>query len=401
MIYFDNAATSWPKPPAVCRAISTHLTSPAGNPGRSGHRVSVAAARQVAHTREVLCQLLQVPDPSRIIFTLNATHALNVALHGLLRPGDRVITTSVEHNSVMRPLRHLESLGVVVTTVPCDPHGLPEIHDVQRAILPGTRLLVTTHASNVTGAVLPVGEMAGLARERGIVVLVDASQSVGSVPIDLRTLGADAVAFSGHKGLLGPTGTGVLWLRDGLDVAPLVRGGTGSDSAREQQPGFLPDALESGTPNLMGIVGLGAGVRFLQDIGIETVMEHERALVARFIDGVSRIPGIVVYGPQAVSRRCGVVSFNLTGASPSEVELILDRSFGIMARSGLHCAPSAHRTLGTFPTGTVRFSFGWFNRPSEVDAAIEAVRQIGEWATKAPPLERRFGEAAIGRQWTG
>lgn len=386
MIYFDNAATSWPKPAAVEAALHDYYRDAGGNPGRSAHRMSIAAARIVEHAREALAGLFNANDPSRIVFTHNATHALNLALYGLLQAGDHVVTTSVEHNSVMRPLRHLESLGVELAVVPCGPDGMLDVDSVRRAFRPGTRLLVTTHASNVVGTLIPVAALAALARERGVLCLVDASQTAGSIPIDVQKMEPDLLAFTGHKGLLGPTGTGGLYIREGVTLTPLIRGGTGSDSARETQPEFLPDMYESGTANVAGIAGLAAAVRFLSDIGIEAVMSHERTLVAQFLAAASGIPGLTVYGPRDAAARCAVVSFTVAGATPSEVGVLLDESFGIMARTGLQCAPAAHRTLGTFPTGTVRFSFGWFNTRAEVDAAQEALRQIAMWAAAGTTL---------------
>lgn len=382
VIYFDNAATSWPKPAAVSAAIGDALTHAGGNPGRSAHRMSVAAARVLEEAREGLADLFNAGDPGRIVFTHNATHALNVAIYGSLEPGDHVVTTSIEHNSVMRPLRHLESQGVEVTVVGCDRDGTLDPDRVRRALRAGTRLLVTTHASNVTGTLMPIGELASLARERRVVYLVDAAQTAGAIPIDVQEVGVDLIAFTGHKALLGPTGTGGLYIREGVELVPLMRGGTGSESALEVQPAFLPDAYESGTANVTGIAGLAAGVRFLQDVGVEAVQAHERTLVDRFVAAASDIAGVTVYGPRRAEAQCGVVSFTVDGATPSEVGLLLDESFGIMARTGLHCAPAAHRTIGTFPAGTVRFGFGWFNTPSEVDAAVAALRQIAAWATK-------------------
>ncbi len=379
-IYFDNAATSWPKPPGVRDALADYFGEAGGNPGRSGHRMSVDAARLLVTAREGLADLFNAGDPSRIVFTHNATHALNLALLGLLHTGDHVVTTSLEHNSVMRPLRHLETLGVELTSVACTPEGVLDVNDVARALRPNTRLLVTTHGSNVVGTLMPVGALARLSREQKIVYLVDASQTAGAIPIDVQDVDLDLLAFSGHKGLLGPTGTGGLYVREGIVLAPLMRGGTGSDSAYEIQPDFLPDAYESGTPNVAGIAGLAAGVRFLNEIGIETVKGHEQKLVTQFLAGASEIPGITLYGPRDAALHCGVVSFNVAGAMPSEVALILDESFEIMARSGLHCAPAAHRTLGTFPAGTLRFSFGWFNTSAEVQVALEALREVASWA---------------------
>jgi len=382
VIYFDNAATSWPKPPEVASAIIDHARDAGGNPGRAGHRMSIAAARLIEDTRDLLAALVNAPDSSQMVFTLNATHALNIALHGLLRPGDHVVTTSMEHNSVMRPLHDLAAGGVEVSVVACGVDGALDLDDVRRAMRPGTRLLVTTHASNVVGTLLPVAELGALARAHGARYLVDAAQTAGVVPIDVEAMGIDLLAFPGHKGLLGPTGTGGLYIREGVTLTPLVRGGTGSDSASEVQPEFLPDVHESGTLNVAGIAGLGASLRFLSEIGVDTVRAHELRLVARLVEAASDIPGITILGPRDQVRQCGVVSFTIAGATPSEVAQLLDDSFGILARAGLHCAPSAHRTIGTFPDGTVRFSVGWFNTDLEIDASVAALRQIAAWATR-------------------
>jgi cysteine desulfurase family protein len=379
-IYFDNAATSWPKPPEVLAAIAECLAEAGGNPGRSGHRLSIAAARVVEQTRQLLAELFNTDDPSRIVFTQNATHALNVALYGLLRPGDHVVTTSVEHNSVMRPLRHLETRGVEVTVVACGRDGTLPLDEVRRALRPGTRLLVTTHASNVLGTVMPLAELAAAAHGVRALHLVDASQTAGALPIDLERMGIDLLAFTGHKALLGPTGVGGLFIRSGVYVTPLMRGGTGSDSDREVQPEFHPDLHESGTLNVAGIAGLGAAVRFLHDVGMDAVVAHERELVAEFLERAAAVPRLTVYGPDDAARRCGVVSFNLAGVSSSEVAQILDDSFGILARAGLHCAPSAHRTAGTFPGGAVRFAFGWFNTTAEIHTAMSALGELASWA---------------------
>ena len=379
MIYFDNAATSWPKAPRVAAAMAEQLEHAGGNPGRAGHRLSLAAARVVADARDAVAQLFNVADPSRIVFTHNATHALNVALHGVLRSGDHVVTTSIEHNSVMRPLRHLERSGVELTVVACRRDGTLDVDAVARAFRSNTRLLIATHASNVSGTLLPVTGLATLARSHGVLSLVDASQTAGAIPIDVMATGIDLLAFTGHKALLGPTGTGGLCIRDGLELRPLLRGGTGSDSAHEVQPQFLPDAHESGTVNVTGLAGLNASIRFLLEVGIDAVRAHEQTLVGRFLSAAQGVPGLRVHGPLDPAMKCGTVSFTMNGASSSEVALLLDESFGVMARAGLHCAPAAHKTLGTFPTGTVRFSFSWFNTEAEVDTAARALHDIAQW----------------------
>jgi selenocysteine lyase/cysteine desulfurase len=269
---------------------------------------------------------------------------------------------------------------------------------VRSAFRRETRLLVTTHGSNVLGTLVPVDSLIAAARSAGVLCLVDAAQTAGAVPIDVEALGADLMAFSGHKGLLGPTGTGVLYIRQGVPLAPLMRGGTGSDSASHDQPEFAPDAYESGTLNVMGIAGLEAAVRFLSDVGIEAVRAHELGLVERFLSGASAIPGVSIVGPRDAALACGVVSFNVAGATPSEVGLVLDETYGIMARTGLHCAPSAHRTAGTFPGGTVRFSFGWFNTAAEIDRSLAALGEISRWAAReGGGLDR---SVAIDHGWT-
>lgn len=373
IIYFDNAATSWPKPPEVRRAMDQYLDAVGGNPGRAGHRLAVAAARVVAGAREALARLLNAPDPARIVFTKNATEALNLAILGSLAPGDHVITGSLEHNAVMRPLRYLEAQGVTLTVVACPPDGRPDLEEVRRALRPNTRLLVFTHASNVFGTLLPIEELAHLAREAGVPLLVDAAQTAGCVPIDLQRTPIDLLALSGHKGLFGPPGTGALYIGAGVGPRPLVFGGTGSRSEEEQQPMVLPDRYEAGTLNVVGLAGLAAGLEFIAATGVAAIRAHEQRLLQRFLAGAALLEGITIYGPRDPARQIGVVSFNIAGLSPSEVGLALDEVYGIMARVGLHCAPAAHRTGGTFPRGTVRFGWSWFNTEAQVDQALDAL----------------------------
>ena len=383
MIYFDHAATSWPKPPAVREALDRYFGEAGGNPGRAGHRMSIAAARLVEETRDTLAELLGIEDPARLAFAKNATEALNVAIYGLLQPGDHAVTSSIEHNSVMRPLRDLERRGVSVTVVPCGPDGLVEAEDIAAAIRPETRLVVTLHGSNVTGALLPIEAIAAACRERDIPYLVDAAQTAGAIPLDAGAIGVDLLAFTGHKGLLGMTGTGGLYVRPGIAVTPLLRGGTGSRSDLEIQPDFMPDAYESGTLDVAGLAGLDAGVRYLLDTGVDKVEAHDRDLTTRAIDGLAGVPGVTVYAPSDPTRRCGVLSFTVDGLAPSDVGGILDRDFDIMSRVGLHCAPGAHRTIGTFPTGAARFGFGLSNTIEEVDTAVAAVAEIAKWSADA------------------
>jgi cysteine desulfurase / selenocysteine lyase len=379
MIYFDNAATSWPKPHAVAESMTRFLSEVGANPGRSGHRLSIDAARVIYETREAVAQLFNATDPLRIVFGANCTEALNLALSGILRPGDHVITSGMEHNSVMRPLRFLERTGVQVTVVRCSPEGLLDPVDLEAAIRPKTRMFVLNHASNVTGALLPVADAGRLAREHDILLLVDAAQTAGSCPIDVQADAIDLLAFAGHKSLYGPMGTGGLVIGDRIDVGkflPQKRGGTGSRSEYEEQPEFLPDMFESGTPNAVGLAGLLAGVCWIREQGVPYIRMHERALTDQLVTGLAAIPGITVYGPRHADYRTATVSFNITHMESSEVGLRLDEECGILCRVGLHCSPAAHRTLGTFPAGTVRFGLGAFNTRDEVTAALAAVAEL-------------------------
>jgi len=380
-IYFDNAATSWPKPPSVRTAIGRYFGAAGGNPGRSGHRMSIAAAQVVEGARDLLADLFSIPDPGRIAFTKNATEALNLGICGLVEPGNHVITTAIEHNSVMRPLRFLESRGLELTVVECASDATLDTVAVAAAFRPNTKLLVTVHGSNVVGSLLPIEELAVMARDRGVPYLVDASQTAGAVPIDVAQLGLDMLAVPGHKGLLGPTGTGALYIADHVTLQPIMRGGTGSRSDLDIQPDFMPDMYESGTLNVAGLAGLAAGIRHLIDVGVESVQAHERQLVGRFLDGAAVIDGVIVHGPSDRDARCGVLSFNVDGMPPSDVGAVLDREYGVLSRVGLHCAPGAHRTIGTFPMGSVRFGFGPSNTPAEVDHALGAIEDIASWAS--------------------
>ena len=379
MRYLDNAATSWPKPTGVIEAMMDVMTVVGANPGRSGHRLAVEAGRVVYRTREAIAELFHVADPLRVVFGQNVTEALNLALVGVLRPGDHVVTSSVEHNSVMRPLRALERQGVDVTVVACSREGVLDPADVEAALRPNTTMIALNHASNVLGTLLPVGDVGLLARRRGLVLLVDAAQTAGAYPIDMQTLGIDLLAFTGHKSLLGPMGTGGLVIAPEFDakrITPLKRGGTGSRSELEEQPDFLPDACESGTLNVPGLAGLQAGVRWLLDRGVETFREQEMHLAERLLAGMQDMSGVTVHGTRNAALQTATVSFNIVGMEPSEVGLRLDDEFGILCRVGLHCSPAAHRTIGTFPRGTVRFGLGPMSTVQDVDAALAAVMAV-------------------------
>ncbi|HEY5999314.1 MAG TPA: aminotransferase class V-fold PLP-dependent enzyme [bacterium] len=376
-IYLDNGATSFPKPPSVAAAMSHFTLEVGGSPGRSGHHRSQEAARAVFACREALAALIGAPDSRRVAFTLNATQALNTAIYGILRPGDRVLTTSMEHNSTMRPLRDLEHRGVIsLEVLPCDGAGRLDLAALERALRSRPRLLAAVHASNVSGAILPLREVGALARAAGTLLLVDAAQSAGAQPIDVIADGVDLLAFTGHKALFGPQGTGGLWAREGVEPEPLFRGGTGSNSELEEQPVFWPDRLESGTPNGVGLAGLLAGVSFIAETGLELIRAREEALTRRLIAGLGALPGITVHGPGADERRAPTVSVTFEGLVPSEAGFLLEEGFGVLTRVGLHCAPAAHRTIGTYPQGTVRFAPGFFTTEADIDAAIAGCRYL-------------------------
>lgn len=377
-IYFDNAATSWPKPEAMMNAMIAFNGSVGANPGRSGHRLSVEAGRIMFDARESIASILGAQDPFTVVFARNATEAINTAVRGLLKPGDHVITSSMEHNSVMRPLRAAERKGVELSVVACSSEGDIDPGDVARTVKRNTKALFVTHASNVTGTIMPVEELATVARSMGILICVDAAQSAGSVPIQVEKMGIDLLFFTGHKSLYGPQGTGGMYIRKGLEslMKPLERGGTGSRSEYEEQPEFMPDRFESGTPNAIGIAGLGAGVRHVMEVGVDTIRKRETELTGLFMEGLRSIAGVTVCGHANPLKKTAVTSFVVEGMSTSDISFGLDERFGIMTRPGLHCAPSAHRTIGTFPGGTVRCSFGMFTTKEEIHFALNAIDSI-------------------------
>lgn len=373
--YFDNAATSSPKPQAVLDRIQAALTEFNANPGRSGHPAALSAAREVLACREGVAGLLGCEDPSRIAFCLNCTDALNLAIKGVLRYGDHVIATQLEHNSVLRPLNALAARGrISLSIVPPRPDGFIAPDDVRAAIRKSTRLIAVGHAGNVTGAIQPVAAIGQIARDEGVCYLIDGAQALGAVPVNVRALNCDLYAFPGHKSLLGPMGTGGLYIRPGLSLRPLREGGTGTDSESALQPDSLPEKYESGTLNLPGIAGLGAGCAFVKS-RVSSIMAHERELTQAIYEGLARIPGAEIYSPREESARAGIVSFNLEGLTSSDVA---DRlaSAGFSVRGGLHCAPGAHRFLGTLRRGAVRVSVGYANTFEEVDALLAAIYTI-------------------------
>jgi len=379
MIYLDNAATSWPKPPEVLKAMTDVLELAGGNPGRSGHRLSVAAAREVYNAREDIASLFNVTDPLRVIFTASATHAINIALKGLLKSGDHVVTSSIEHNAVMRPLRGLEKQGVRISIVPCAADGSLDVRNVVSGMNSRTRLVAVTHASNVMGTILPVAEVASVAHKAGALLLVDTAQTAGTIPIDMPAMGIDFLAFTGHKELQGPPGIGGLVIGENVDVSqiePVMYGGTGSNSESQEQPDRLPDKFESGTLNLVGIAGLHTGIQWVKDRGIDAIRAHLKELTLALINGLSELSGIKVYGPLDANTTVGVVSFGVNHKRVSEVGLKLDEEYGILCRVGLHCAPAAHKTMGSFPEGTVRLAPGVFTTMDDIGTTVRAIEQV-------------------------
>jgi cysteine desulfurase family protein len=377
MIYLDNAATSFPKPESVYRAMDDFARRHAGNPGRSGHRMAVESERHVQGCREALARLLHAESPDQVVLTLNATDALNIAQRGLLRPGDHVITSHTEHNSINRPLAAMAAAGMIAYDKAASaPDGTVPPAEIEKLVRKSTRLIAITHCSNVLGVVNPIEEYARIARARGILTLIDASQSVGIVPIDVQALGVDLVAFPGHKNLFGPMGTGALYVRKGLELRPFREGGTGFKADEEMQPAEMPFRLEGGTPNAHGYAGLRAGIEFVEQEGPGKILRHERELALRFVDLLSGNPRVALYSGRSRDRQTGPVSLLIRGIEPAEVGRIMDERYGIACRPGLHCAPGTHRFLGTFPKGTVRFSFGYFNTPADAEAAARAVNEV-------------------------
>jgi len=377
-VYLDNAASSHPKPESVYLSVTDTLRNIGANPGRSGHSLAMKASRKIAQTRSLLARLFDIEDPNRIVFTTNATEAINLGLKGLLTQEDHVITSSMEHNSVIRPLRSLETQGIELTVIPCTASGRITIEAMEKAIRRNTRLIILAHASNVTGGIMPIGEVGVLARKHGILFMVDAAQTAGLVSISVAKTGIDLLAVPGHKGLMGPQGTGFLNIGPEISLRPLKEGGTGSQSELEIQPDFLPDQMESGTLNTPGLAGLGAGVDFLLHEGLEKIQEKEISLSRMIWNELKKNEKVRLYGPEQAEDRTSTISFNITGLNPSALASILDTAYHIAVRAGLHCAALAHRTLKTFPEGTVRVSPGFFNTEKDIELFLAAIRGISK-----------------------
>ncbi len=377
MIYLDNAATTMHKPQTVIDAVTQAMCS-LGNAGRGATSGALDAARTIHGCRAKLARLLGCPRADRVCFTPNSTAALNTAINGVVRPGDRVVTTVLEHNSVLRPLNRLATeQGVTVEHAGCDANGVLDYDELEQLVTPGTRAVVVTHASNVTGNAADIARVAAMAHAAGALVIVDASQSAGTAKIDMDAMGLDVVCFTGHKGLMGPQGTGGLAVAEGIDVAPWAMGGTGVHSFDPLQPLEWPTRLEAGTLNGHGIAGLSAGLDFIEaQGGVEAIAAHERSLAERFLAGVREIPGIALYGAFDQPVRSAIVSLNVGDIDSAEISDALMQGWGIATRPGAHCAPLMHRALGTERQGVVRFSFGYFNTDEEVDTAIDALRDL-------------------------
>jgi cysteine desulfurase / selenocysteine lyase len=375
IIYFDNATTTFPKPTSVYESVLDFMQTIGASPGRSSHNLAHKASIAVFETREKCALLFNIADAGRIVFTANATESINLALFGILQKGDRVIVSAMEHNSVMRPLRRLTlTRGIDVSVVPCDPNGLLEMDKFERIVTQGIKMVVINHASNVNGTIQPLERIGALTKANDVLFLADCAQSAGICPLDVAAANIDLLAFSGHKCLYGPQGTGGLYIKDGLDFPPLKFGGTGSKSDSDEQPDFLPDKFESGTLNGPGIAGLGAGIDFVLQKGTDALQNHGRACTARFCDALREAgDAIRIVGFSDVQKIIPVVSCTANGLDAGALARKLNDQFGICCRPGLHCAPNAHRTLGTFPQGTIRFSFGAFTTFEEIDVLTSAL----------------------------
>lgn len=377
VIYLDNASTSWPKPEPVYAAMDDYARNHAGNPGRTGHRMARASAERIDACRRGVADLLNAESPDRIVLTMNTTDALNIAFKGFLREDDHVITSRTEHNSLLRPLASMAKAGFIsLDRAKTAEDGTVDPEEIRRLIRKETRLIAITHCSNVIGAVHPVREYAKIAKEEGIRILVDAAQTAGVIPIDVQDLGLDIVAFPGQKNLFGPMGTGALYVRDGIHLSPFRVGASGPNAQEENQPVEMPARLEAGTPNTHGYTGLAAGIRFVQETGVEKIGAHESRLALSFIGKVKEIPGVRLHSGRNPKIQIGPVSLTIDGKEPAAVGSLMDGKYGIACRPGLHCAPGTHEFLGTLPRGTVRFSFGWFNTEEDVEAAAKALREI-------------------------
>lgn len=377
LIYLDNAATTLHKPPQVVEAVKNAILT-AGNAARGAHGASMQASRTVFETRQKLARLLGCPQAEHVVFTANSTMALNIAIQGILSPEDHAISTDLEHNSVLRPLYALQEQGMGLDFVRADQQGNIRYEDFAPLFRSNTKAVVCTHASNLTGNMLDIARIAEIAHAHGALLIVDASQTAGTVPIDMTALGVDVLCFTGHKGLMGPQGTGGLCIRPGVDIRPLLRGGSGIHSFDRHQPEAYPTRLEAGTLNSHGIAGLDAAADYLLEVGVEAIHQKEQSLMRRFYKGVRHIDGVTVYGDFSPSQRAAIVALNIRDYDSAEISDVLSADYGIATRPGAHCAPRMHEALGMVQQGAVRFSFSVFNTEEEIDAAIAAVAELAQ-----------------------
>ena len=378
MIYFDNAATTYPKPENVYQAVNKCMREYCANPGRSGHKLSMEAGRVILEARELLAELFGAKKSENIIFGLNATDALNTAIKGMVKQGEHIITTSMEHNSVLRPLKQLEKIGIETTIVKCSESGELSLAELEAKVKSNTKLIVTTHASNVTGTIMPIKEIGEIAKRNKLLYIIDSAQTAGVYKLNVSEINVDVLTFTGHKGLMGPQGVGGFYIKEGVALRQMREGGTGSMSESLFQPEILPDKYESGTPNTPGLAGLAAGLRFIKEVGIDRIKCHEEEITNYFLNQLAEIEDVIVYGPRDIKKQASVVSLNIKNRTSSEVSFLLDNQFDIATRPGLHCAPLAHQTIGTEGKGAVRFSFGYFNTKDEIDEAIVALKSIAK-----------------------
>jgi cysteine desulfurase family protein len=377
--YFDNAASSWPKPPQVIEAMTTCLNEFGANPGRGSHQMAVKASRALFETRKNLAKLFKVSNPNDICYTLNTTEALNLAIKGSLKEGDHVITTSLEHNSVRRPLEYLRRTKPIdITYIQANQQGYVNPLDIRNAIRSNTRLVICTHSSNLLGTIVPLTEIGQICEDNKIMFLVDAAQTAGTISIDVNQMGISMLAFPGHKGLLGPQGTGGLYIHPSIDLEPLLQGGTGSQSEAIEQPVIRPDRYEAGTHNTVGIAGLNEGVKFVLQQTVQAIHVKEWAFTQRLMEGLQEVEGIQILGPNLGEDRTGIVSFTMEQVDASELSFILDQSFQIAVRAGFHCTPLGHQTAGTTETGAVRASVGFYTTEAEVEHFIHSIKEISK-----------------------
>ncbi len=380
-IYLDNAATTFPKPETVPAAVFEYMTSVGANINRGTYETAFNLEGLVFDTRQMLCDMFGGEDCKNVVFTKNVTESLNIVIKGLFKPGDHIITSSVEHNAVMRPLVQLEKKGLSFSRAECDKEGSLILDSLEKCLKPNTKAVVMTHASNVCGTILPLKEVGEFCEAHGLLFIVDSAQTAGVIPINMKEMHIDALCFTGHKGLLGPQGIGGFIVKEDLymQIDPIISGGTGSISHTEEIPDFMPDRFESGTMNLPGIVGLHAGLEWIANTGMDKIYEHEMKLTKRFLDGLKPMEEagkLIIAGKHNTDKRTGVISIQTLERDPAEVAFELDSLYGIMTRVGLHCAPNTHKTLGTFPTGTIRFAVGYWNTEDDVDAAIKALNEL-------------------------